>query len=71
MATKKPNRTYHSQPLYLEPAKAEMLRALAKETRISKAALLREAVDDLLVKWDRVRSADGKRNIHTAKKSKS
>ena len=50
MATKKPNRTKHSQPLYLEPEKAELLDALAAQSRIPKAVLLREAVDDLLVK---------------------
>lgn len=70
MATKKPNRTYLSQPLYLEPDKAKLLAELAKDSRIPKAALLREAVNDLLVKWERVRSPDGKRNIHTPRKIK-
>lgn len=50
MATKKPNRTKRSQPLYLEPEKADLLDVLAAESRIPKAVLLREAVDDLLVK---------------------
>ena len=43
-------RKLHTQPLYLEPEKAELLASLSAETRIPKAALLREAVDDLLVK---------------------
>jgi predicted DNA-binding protein len=40
----------HMQSLYLEPEKAEMLDRLSTQTRIPKAALLREAVDDLLTK---------------------
>jgi predicted DNA-binding protein len=39
------------QSLYLEPEKAELLDALAAKTRIPKAVLLREAVDDLLAKF--------------------
>jgi hypothetical protein len=38
------------QSLYLEPGQAEQLDALAVRTRIPKAVLLREAVDDLLAK---------------------
>ena len=38
------------QSLYLEPGKAELLDRLAVRTRIAKAVLLREAVDDLLIK---------------------
>jgi predicted DNA-binding protein len=41
----------HQQPLYLEPEKAEQLKQLAANTRIAKAVLLREAVDDLLTKY--------------------
>jgi hypothetical protein len=41
----------HQQPLYLEPEKAELLNQLAANTRIPKAVLLREAVDDLLAKY--------------------
>lgn len=40
----------HQQPLYLDHEKAKLLDELAAATRIPKAALLREAVDDLLVK---------------------
>jgi hypothetical protein len=39
-----------AQPIYLEPGKADLLNTLAASTRIPKAALLREAVDDLLAK---------------------
>lgn len=43
------------QSLYLEPKKAELLDSLAADTRIPKAVLLREAVDDLLMKYGRLR----------------
>lgn len=36
------------QPIYLAPERAEALDKLSEETRIPKAVLLREAVDDLL-----------------------
>jgi ribbon-helix-helix protein len=48
-------RKKHSQPLYLEPDRAELLDELAAETRIAKAVLLREAVDDLLVKHKKLK----------------
>ena len=41
----------HQQLLLLEPAKAALLEALAKRTRIARQVLLREAVDDLLMKY--------------------
>lgn len=44
------------QSIYLEPEKAKLLDELAAETRIPKAVLLREAVDDLLVKWKRLKA---------------
>ncbi|MGH8241424.1 MAG: ribbon-helix-helix domain-containing protein, partial [Steroidobacteraceae bacterium] len=43
-------RNLHVQSIYLEPAKAKQLDELAERTRIPKAVLLREAVDDLLKK---------------------
>jgi hypothetical protein len=43
-------RKLHAQPIYLEPEKAILLDELSAETRIPKAVLLREAVDDLLTK---------------------
>jgi predicted DNA-binding protein len=43
-------RNLNMQSLYLEPEKAELLKALAERTRIPRAELLREAVDDLLIK---------------------
>jgi hypothetical protein len=48
-------RNKHLQSLYLEPAKAELLDNLAEETRIPKAVLLREAVDDLLAKYKKLK----------------
>lgn len=53
MAPRKP-RNKHAQSLYLEPDRADLLDALAEETRIPKASLLREAVDDLLVKFKKL-----------------
>jgi hypothetical protein len=47
MATRK--RT--SQSVSLDTVKAELLGVLSKETRIPRAELLREAVDDLLAKY--------------------
>ena len=46
----KAKRNKSMQSLYLEPDRADALDALAARTRIPKAVLLREAVDDLLVK---------------------
>jgi hypothetical protein len=43
------------QPLYLEPDRAVLLDELAAETRIAKAVLLREAVDDLLLKHKKLK----------------
>ena len=43
--------TKHQQALYLEHEKAALLDKLATQTRIAKAVLLREAVDDLLAKY--------------------
>jgi predicted transcriptional regulator len=38
------------ETLYLDPEKLELLKQLAADTRIPRSVLLREAVDDLLVK---------------------
>jgi hypothetical protein len=35
---------------YLDPEKLELLKKLATRTRIARAVLVREAIDDLLVK---------------------
>jgi len=48
-------RKLHTQALYLDPEKAALLAALANETRIARAVLLREAVDDLLVKHGKLK----------------
>ena len=45
----------HQQPLYLEKDKAKLLDELAAETRLVKQVLLREAVDDLLVKYGKLK----------------
>jgi hypothetical protein len=44
-------RRLHQQPLYLEHADADDLDQLARETRLPKQTLLREAVTDLFVKY--------------------
>ena len=46
----KPNRTLKRGTIYLEPEKFAMLVSLAKTTRIPRAELEREAIDDLLIK---------------------
>jgi predicted DNA-binding protein len=48
-------RKLRAQPIYLEPERAELLDELAAETRIAKAVLLREAVDDLLMKHGKLK----------------
>jgi predicted DNA-binding protein len=53
--------TKHQQALYLEHDRAEQLDQLAVLTRIPKAVLLREAVDDLLVKHKVLKTSDLKR----------
>ena len=53
------------QSLYLEPPKAELLDSLAAETRIPKAVLLREAVDDLLTKYKKLKRVKGNRRTGT------
>jgi predicted DNA-binding protein len=49
--------TRHQQALYLDHEKAELLDELSAETRIAKAVLLREAVDDLLLKHGKLKAA--------------
>ena len=44
------------QTIYLEPDRATLLDTLSSETRIPKAVLLREAVDDLLMKYKKLRA---------------
>lgn len=58
---KPPGRLKHSQQLYLEPEKAALLARLSAESRIPKAVLLREAVDDLLVKHGILKGAARKK----------
>jgi predicted DNA-binding protein len=44
-------RLKNAQMIYLEHLRAEQLEALAAKAALPKAVLLREAVDDLLVKY--------------------
>jgi len=55
------SRKLQLQSLYLEPQKAELLDSLAAQTRIPKAVLLREAVDDLLIKHKKFKKAKSNR----------
>ena len=48
-------RKLHLQSLYLEPEKAQLLDELSAATRIPKAVLLRESVDDLLTKYGKLK----------------
>jgi len=50
-------RKLHQEALYLEREKAELLAGLSARTRIPKQSLLREAVDDLLVKHKTLKKA--------------
>lgn len=54
-------RNLQAQPIYLEPEKAALLSELSAETRIPKAVLLREAVDDLLTKHGKLRKVPRKK----------
>jgi len=46
-------RNFHGYMLYLEPEKARRLSELAKQTRVLRSVLLREAVDMLLAKYSK------------------
>jgi hypothetical protein len=46
---------------YLDAAKLELLKQLAAHTRIPRSVLMREAVDDLLVKYRLLKPARRKR----------
>jgi len=47
--------TRHQQAIYLDQDKAKLLDELAGDTRIAKQVLMREAVDDLLVKHGKLK----------------
>lgn len=51
----------HQQALYLDHDKALLLEELAKESRIPRAVLLREAVDDLLAKHGKLKARRGRK----------
>jgi predicted DNA-binding protein len=48
------NRKKNLQSLYLENDRAALLDELATGTRVPKAVYLREAVDDLLMKYEKL-----------------
>lgn len=43
------------QLLHLDQDKVDLLNELAAETRIAKSVLMREAIDDLLVKYKKLK----------------
>lgn len=47
---KAPKRNLSIEVAYLDPEKLDLLKKLASQTRIARAVLVREAIDDLLVK---------------------
>ena len=53
--------TRHQQALYLDHEKAKLLDNLSDETRVPKAVLLREAVDDLLIKYKKLKASSGRK----------
>jgi predicted DNA-binding protein len=56
--------TRHQQALYLDHEKAALLDELSAETRIAKAVLLREAVDDLLAKYGKLKAGPRRTSPH-------
>ena len=42
--------------MHLDADKVKLLKELAAETRIAKSVLMREAIDDLLVKYGKLKS---------------
>jgi predicted transcriptional regulator len=49
------------ETIYLDPEKLDLLKKLAKDTRIPRAALAREAIDDLLIKHKVLKAPKGGR----------
>lgn len=41
--------------IHLEPERADLLSALSAETRIARSVLIREGIDDLLVKYGKLK----------------
>ncbi|MGH8226525.1 MAG: ribbon-helix-helix domain-containing protein [Steroidobacteraceae bacterium] len=60
--------TRHQQAIYLDHDKADLLDELSAETRIPKAALMREAIDDLLVKHDKLKPPSKPKPGRTSRK---
>jgi hypothetical protein len=57
------------ETIYLDPFKLDLLKKLAERTRIPRAVLAREAIDDLLVKYHMLDSADAEPPSDAAKPS--
>jgi hypothetical protein len=66
VATKKRNRLRHSQLLYLELDRAILLDELSAETGVETGDLLREAVDDLLIKFKKLHARTRKPPLRSA-----
>jgi hypothetical protein len=53
----KTKRTFET--IYLDPEKLDLLKKLATDTRIPRAVLAREAIDDLLLKYKVLKAPKG------------
>lgn len=47
------------ETIYLDPEKLDLLKKLAKDTRIPRAVLAREAIEDLLIKYKVLKGQKG------------
>jgi predicted transcriptional regulator len=45
--------------MHLKPEKARLLKSLAEESRVPQSVLMREAIDDLLMKYRKLKPAKG------------
>lgn len=66
MATKKRNRLRRAQLLHLELDRAILLDELSAETGVETGVLLREAVDDLLIKFKKLHARTRKPPLRSA-----
>jgi predicted DNA-binding protein len=50
----------NQETIYLDPDRSELLDELSKDTRVPKQVYLREALDDLLVKYGKLKAPKSK-----------
>lgn len=56
------------QPIYLDDDKRKLLDELSAQTRIPKAVLMREAIDDLLIKYGKFKPPSKSTSDRTSRK---